>query len=69
MATPQLVYSPEVSRALAAGTPLVALESTILCHGMPYPDNVSTALEVEDIIRANGAGEQKEKENLRHQLN
>ena len=46
---------PEVAEALAAGKPVVALESTIISHGMPYPQNVETALEVERIIRENGA--------------
>lgn len=46
---------PEVSDALAAGRPVVALESTIISHGMPYPDNVEMAREVEEIIRGHGA--------------
>ena len=50
-----LDISPEVSAALAAGKPVVALESTIISHGMPYPQNVETALKVEQIIRDNGA--------------
>lgn len=50
-----LVYSAEVASALAAGKPLVALESTIVTHGMPYPENVATARTVEAIIRAGGA--------------
>ena len=50
-----LDIAPEVSEALAAGKPVVALESTIISHGMPYPQNVETALKVEEIIRANGA--------------
>ena len=50
-----LEISPEVSKALAAGRPVVALESTIISHGMPYPQNVETALNVERIIRENGA--------------
>ena len=50
-----LDISPEVSAALAAGKPVVALESTIISNGMPYPQNVKTALEVEQIIRDNGA--------------
>ena len=45
----------EVAAALAAGKPVVALESTIISHGMPYPQNVETALAVEQIIRDNGA--------------
>ncbi|WP_319485751.1 pseudouridine-5'-phosphate glycosidase [uncultured Cohaesibacter sp.] len=50
-----IIYSEEVAAARAAGTPIVALESTIITHGMPYPENVSTALEVEAIIREEGA--------------
>ena len=47
--------NPAVAQALAEGKPVVALESTIISHGMPYPQNVETALKVEEIIRANGA--------------
>ena len=47
--------SPEVSAALAAKQPVVALESTIIAHGMAYPANVETALAVEEVVRANGA--------------
>lgn len=50
-----LDVAPEVQQALAEGKPVVALESTIISHGMPYPQNVETALEVERIIRENGA--------------
>ena len=50
-----LDVAPEVKEALAAGKPVVALESTIISHGMPYPQNVETALQVESIIRENGA--------------
>ena len=50
-----LDVKPEVAEALAAGKPVVALESTIISHGMPYPQNVETALNVEKIIRENGA--------------
>ncbi len=50
-----LDISPEVAAALAAGKPVVALESTIISHGMPYPQNVETALAVEQIVRDNGA--------------
>jgi pseudouridylate synthase len=52
---PMLSLTDEVARALRAGDPVVALESTIISHGMPYPDNVAMAREVEDIIRACGA--------------
>lgn len=50
-----LTYSPEVSAARAAGRPIVALESTIITHGMPYPQNVETARQVEATVRAAGA--------------
>ena len=50
-----LDVSPEVAEALARRRPVVALESTIISHGMPYPQNVETALRVENIIRENGA--------------
>jgi pseudouridylate synthase len=46
---------PEVAQALAQGRAVVALESTIIAHGMPYPQNVHTALEVEAVIREHGA--------------
>jgi pseudouridine-5'-phosphate glycosidase len=45
----------EVAEAVAAGRPVVALESTIISHGMPYPQNVAMATEVEGIVRAHGA--------------
>ena len=50
-----LDVNPEVAQAVAQGKPVVALESTIISHGMPYPQNVETALQVERIIRENGA--------------
>jgi pseudouridine-5'-phosphate glycosidase len=50
-----LDISPEVAKALAEGRPVVALESTIISHGMPYPKNVETAMLVEKTIRDNGA--------------
>ena len=50
-----LDIAPEVAAALAEGRPVVALESTIISHGMPYPKNVETALLVEQTIRDNGA--------------
>ncbi len=50
-----LDISPEVKKALDEGRPVVALESTIISHGMPYPKNVETALLVEQTIRDNGA--------------
>jgi pseudouridine-5'-phosphate glycosidase len=50
-----LQFSPEVQAARAAGKPVVALESTIISHGMPYPQNVQTTREVEQVIRDAGA--------------
>lgn len=50
-----LKVSPEVQKALDEGRPVIALESTIISHGMPYPKNVETALAVENIIREGGA--------------
>ena len=50
-----LDIAPEVKRALDESRPVVALESTIISHGMPYPKNVETALLVERTIRENGA--------------
>lgn len=52
---PYLDIAPEVQKALEEGRPVVALESTIISHGMPYPQNVETALKVEQIVRDNGA--------------
>ena len=52
---PYLDIHPEVAQAIAQGKPVVALESTIISHGMPYPQNVETALEVEETVRQNGA--------------
>ena len=50
-----LEINPEVKAALDSGKAVVALESTIISHGMPYPKNVETALQVEQIVRDNGA--------------
>lgn len=50
-----LTHSPEVAEALKAGKPVVALESTIITHGMPWPQNVETARAVEAAVRAEGA--------------
>ncbi|UYQ70801.1 pseudouridine-5'-phosphate glycosidase [Pelagibacterium flavum] len=50
-----LEISPEIKYALADGQPVVALESTIITHGMPYPQNLETALAVEQVVRDNGA--------------
>ncbi|MDT0201714.1 pseudouridine-5'-phosphate glycosidase [Nocardioides sp. AE5] len=55
MTHPMLRLTDEVHDALADGRPVVALESTIISHGMPYPENVAMANEVEQIIRDNGA--------------
>ena len=55
MLTNYLDIKPEVAKALKEGKAVVALESTIISHGMPYPRNVETALKVEEIIRQNGA--------------
>ena len=52
---PMLRIATEVAEALAVGTPVVALESTIISHGMPYPHNVAMAREVEQIVRTGGA--------------
>ena len=52
---PYLDILPEVAEAIRSGKPVVALESTIISHGMPYPQNVETALKVEQIIRDHGA--------------
>lgn len=50
-----LRFSPEVARARTDGAPIVALESTIITHGMPWPQNLETARAVEDVVRAAGA--------------
>ena len=50
-----IIINPEVKKALEQNKPVVALESTIISHGMPYPKNVQTALAVEKVIRDNGA--------------
>lgn len=50
----KIKVNPEVQKALDEGRPVVALESTIISHGMPYPQNVETALQVENIVRENG---------------
>jgi len=55
MDLPFLKLSEEVAQALANQHPVVALESTIISHGMPYPKNIETAMAVEDMIRRNGA--------------
>ena len=50
-----LDIKPEVAKAMEEGIPVIALESTIISHGMPYPKNVETALAVENVIREAGA--------------
>ncbi len=50
-----LKFQPEVEQALAAGKPVVALESTVITHGLPYPQNVETAVLMEESVRAGGA--------------
>ncbi|TRW97674.1 pseudouridine-5'-phosphate glycosidase [Paracoccus sp. M683] len=55
MTTAPLTFSPEVRAALDAGHPVVALESTIITHGMPFPQNLDMARNVEATIRENGA--------------
>ena len=52
---PFLDIHPDVAEAVRQKRPVVALESTIISHGMPYPQNVETALKVEQTIRENGA--------------
>ena len=48
-------YSKEVAASLKSGAPIVALESTIISHGLPRPSNLAVAQEVEEIVRAHGA--------------
>lgn len=48
-------FSPEVAFALSQNNPVVALESTVISHGLPYPNNFETALAMEEIVRENGA--------------
>lgn len=55
MINKNLVINPIVEEAIKNGKPVVALESTIISHGMPYPKNVETAIAVEEVIKANGA--------------
>jgi len=55
MLTKYLEIAPEIQKALANNQPIVALESTIISHGMPYPKNVETALQVEQTVRDEGA--------------
>ena len=50
-----LTFAPDVARALKDGAPVVALESTIITHGMPWPENLETAQRVEAEVRAHGA--------------
>jgi len=55
MTHPLLTIAPEVERALAEGAPIVALESTLITHGLPNPDNVAAARRAEAAVRAGGA--------------
>ena len=55
MSKPEIIKSQDVEAALADGRPVVALESTIITHGMPYPANLETALSVEKVVRETGA--------------
>lgn len=50
-----LIFSPEVADARARGAPIVALESTIITHGMPFPQNLETVWRVQDAVREEGA--------------
>ena len=52
--TNYITYSDEVKNALENNLPIVALESTIISHGMPYPKNLETAKQCENVIRQNG---------------
>ena len=52
---PKFNVSPVVRKAIEMGNPVVALESTIISHGMPYPRNVAVATAVEEVVRRNGA--------------
>ena len=54
-AFPIISYSPDVAKAKAEGKPIVALESTIITHGMPFPGNLAMARSVEAIVRSEGA--------------
>ncbi|CAN0262027.1 unnamed protein product, partial [Discosporangium mesarthrocarpum] len=54
-ASRRLIVSPEVREALRKGLPVVALESTIISHGMPFPENLEMARDVENIVRRGGA--------------
>ena len=56
---------PEIQEALDHNKPVVALESTILSHGMPYPENVSFAAEVEKVVRAEGGGSRHDRAHRR----
>jgi pseudouridine-5'-phosphate glycosidase len=55
MSQTSFTTSPEVAEALKAGKPIVALESTIISHGLPRPSNLTVAREVEEIVRSKGA--------------
>lgn len=55
MTHPETLFSPEVKNALDLGRPLVALESTLISHGLPWPENIETALACEALVRDSGA--------------
>jgi len=55
LAAPQVRLRPDIAEALAWGRPVVALESTLIVHGLPKPDNLLLAREIEEIVRADGA--------------
>lgn len=55
LSRPSFVFHPDVERALAEGRPVVALESTVITHGLPYPQNVETAMEMEAAVREGDA--------------
>jgi len=55
MESDYLEYTPEIKEAILEKSPLVALESTIITHGMPYPQNIQTAIEVEEVVRKTGS--------------
>ncbi len=52
---PDIVFSPKVQQAISSGTPLVALESTVITHGLPYPKNLELAISMEATVQAEGA--------------
>src|SRR5215469_4354266 len=55
LAAPRVRLRPDIAEALALGCPVVALESTLIAHGLPRPDNLALARELEEIVRQEGA--------------